>query len=346
MGTLYHLSGWRNVIADTYGHDTYYLVAERAEAPSGNGIPKESTARIAGVLPLVHLKHFVFGNNLISMPFLDYGGVLADSREIEELLLAEAVGIGRDAGVAQIELRHLQPLPWLEDFRLEPAVKVFSRSHKVRMLLELPGSFDLLMKSFKSKLRSQIARPAKSGLTARIGHLEYLDQFYEVFAVNMRDLGSPVHSSTLMLNVMREFRDSARICMVFDGEEPVAGSVVVGFQDTLENPWASSLRKYKQLSPNMLLYKTMLEYACYSGFTKFDFGRSTPNEGTYNFKIQWGADSVPLHWHSIHLREFNGDAANRPVEQPGLRRFISYWRKMPVGLTKVIGPRIRMHIGL
>ncbi len=200
------------------------------------------------------------------------------------------------------------------------------------------------MKSFKSKLRSQIRKPIKEGLCAKIGGLELLDDFYDVFSVNMRDLGSPVHSKKLMQNVLEEFTGSAKIVVVYKGEEPVACSMIAGYKDTLENPWASALREYSRLSPNMLLYWAMLEYACDNSYDYFDFGRSSPNEGTYKFKEQWGAKAAPLHWHYISL---NGQQLGEETsEKTKFEKAIWYWQKIPVPITKIIGPMIRKHIGL
>ena len=219
-----------------------------------------------------------------------------------------------------------------------------TRSHKVRMLLHLPESSDTLMKSFKAKLRSQIKKPMKDGLTAKVGQSEYLEEFYDIFCVNMRDLGSPVHSIKLIENVLQKFRDRARIFLVHKNGTPLAGSVALGFKDVLQNPWASSLREYQRLNPNMLLYWTMLEYACNHGYSLFDFGRSSPDEGTYKFKKQWGARPETLHWHYLSL---NGNVFTEETpEKSRFARAIEYWKKLPVPLTKIIGPMIRKHIGL
>ena len=113
------------------------------------------------------------------------------------------------------------------------------------------------MKSFKSKLRSQIKKPIKEGLEAKVGGPELLEDFYKVFLINMRDLGSPVHSKKLMQNVLVAFLDKAKIIVVYKDRDPLACSLIIEFNDTLENPWASSLREYSRLSPNMLLYWTM-----------------------------------------------------------------------------------------
>jgi len=211
------------------------------------------------------------------------------------------------------------------------------------MLLELPESSDVLMESFRSKLRSQIKKPLKEGLYAKVGGLELLDDFYSVFSTNMRDLGSPVHSKKLMLNILMELQES-RIVTIYKDAQPLAASMVIGFKDTLKNPWASSLRGYSKLSPNMLLYWAMLEYACNSGFKYFDFGRSSPEEGTYKFKEQWGGEQVALNWHYISL-----DGQPIDPETWGKSKFekaIKLWKKLPIPITTTIGPRIRKYIGL
>ena len=64
----------------------------------------------------------------------------------------------------------------------------------------------------------------------------------------------------------------------------------------IEIPWASSIRDFNPLCPNHLLYWHAMETAVAEGVDVFDFGRSTPGEGTFKFKEQWGAEPVPLHW--------------------------------------------------
>ena len=389
QATLYHLSGWRNVTEKTYGHKTYYLMAFRdtpesnlpgpaAELPTVSHKLDPTSNRlglsalsleldrdsdpIVGILPLVHLKHFIFGNSLISIPFFDLGGILAEDEDVEEALLSEAIELGRNRNVDSIELRQTEPIS--SQCPRGPSADVYSskltadslqlptvpwtaqiRTHKARMLLKLPESSENLMSSFNSKLRSQIRKPIKEGLTARIGGIEFLDDFYEVFSVNMRDLGSPVHKRHLFSSVLEEFPESARIVVIYNQNRPVAGSMIVGFRDILENPWASALREYNRLSPNMFLYWTMLEYACDNGFTFFDFGRSTPGEGTYKFKEQWGATPYPLHWCYLS----SNDHALPDEDEPEKSRFdrgIHYWKKLPVPVTRMLGPMIRKHIGL
>jgi hypothetical protein len=67
--TFFHRAGWQEVIEEAFGHRTHYLFAER------NG-------RIAGVLPLGHIKSRLFGNALISTPFSVYGGIATQDSEV------------------------------------------------------------------------------------------------------------------------------------------------------------------------------------------------------------------------------------------------------------------------
>jgi serine/alanine adding enzyme len=251
--SLYHLYEWRDVIEGAYGLSTHYLM-----------LTARKSGEVLGVLPLVHLKHFAFGNQLVSMPFADGGGILARSTDAARLLASGAERIASGCGAEAVELRQEFPLPFADEAGLA-ASGAASEARKVRMLLGLPGTSAQLARGFKSKLRSQINRPLKEGCSVRIGGLELLEDFYKVFLINMRDLGSPVHSKELMRHVLEAFPEHSRIFAVHHAGRPIAASLVIGFNGVLRNPWAASDRCYAAMSPNMLLYSRMLEFACDTG---------------------------------------------------------------------------------
>jgi CelD/BcsL family acetyltransferase involved in cellulose biosynthesis len=148
----------------------------------------------------------------------------------------------------------------------------------------------------------------------------------------------------LMRHVLSELSEFSRIIVVYKSKIPVASALVMGYKKILRNPWASSDHKYASLGPNMLLYLRMLEYGCDNGYQVFDFGRSTIGEGTYRFKEQWGAAPAPLHWYLISLNGKSLDPEQSATER--FERAAHYWRKLPLLVTKIIGPRIRKHISL
>ena len=105
----------------------------------------------------------------------------------------------------------------------------------------------------------------------------------------MRDLGSPVHSPDFFDAIFDEFNDCAKIMLVRKDEGVIGGAVCLFFKGSMIVPWASSLREYFSLRPNNLLYWEMIRWGCKNGYQRFDFGRSSPDSGTYRFKKQWGA---------------------------------------------------------
>jgi serine/alanine adding enzyme len=310
-----HLWAWKRVIEESFGHGTDYLIAQ------------DSQQRINGILPLARLRSRLFGDFMVSVPYLNYGGPCADDDDVARQLTAEAVSLAAARRVHHLEVR-------TDDAR-DLSLRV--RSAKASMRLALPASADELLRRFPSKLRSQIKRSQQESMAVRVGRVDELDAFYEVFASNMRDLGTPVYSKRFFATILKELPESW-ICSVTLRDEPVAAGFLIGFRDTLEIPWASSLRRYSRLSPNMLLYWSVLKYACERGYAQFDFGRSTPDSGPYKFKAQWGASPVPLNWHYwVH------DGAALPDLSPVNPRYqlaIRVWQHLPVALTKIIGPPI------
>jgi FemAB-related protein (PEP-CTERM system-associated) len=337
--SIYHLTSWLKAIENAYGHKTYYLIC------LGKSDRSSANEEVLGILPLVHMKHVLFGNRLVSVPYSDYGGILASGEEPARALMVEAAKLAEHLQCNEIELRHRESLPQANDCSLlNGAFTPLTKSHKVRLVLNLPDSSEKLINSFKPKLRSQIRKPQKAGLHAAIGGSELLEHFYQVFSVNMRDLGSPVHSRRLMQDIMQHMGDAARIFVIYKDSRPLSCSMVIGYRNILANPWASSLKSFNALSPNMLLYWKMLEYACDHGFALFDFGRSTPFGGTYRFKQQWGAEDHPLSWQ--YLRIGKKSAISEDIEDSKTSAAINLWKRLPVPLANLCGPYIRKHISL
>lgn len=317
ISSCYHQIGWKDVIERSFGHKTHYLLSE------------DRQENVKGILPLVHLKSLLFGNFLVSLPYFNYGGICADNMEVYTRLMEEAIRIAGREKAGHMELRDTR--------LLESALQV--KTSKVSMQLEIPLTFDELWRSFPAKLRSQIRRPQKEGMYARIGREEELEGFYEIFSINMRDLGTPVYPRVFFKSILEAFPDSSRICTVYTRKgQPVASGFVVGFKERLEIPWASSLRDYNQYSPNMLLYWSLLKFACENGCKVFDFGRSTRDQGTYKFKEQWGAKPVQLYWY--YWMRNSSPLPDLNPENPKYRTAINIWKRLPVGLTRLIGPFI------
>jgi len=317
--SAYHAPAWLDVIGRAFGHDTTYLAAE-------------SGGLISGVLPLVFFKSRLFGRFAVSVPFVNYGGVVADNSEAARALVDRAIEETRRAGGSHLELRHTG--------RLFP--ELTARRHKVAMTLDLEGTPERLWDRLDRKVRNQVRKAEKSGLAAQHGGGELLEAFYTVFAHNMRDLGTPVYSAQFFKEVLSAFPDRARVFLIVHAGRPVAASIVHWHASTIEVPWASSIRAFNPLCANVLLYWHMLEFAVARGFRRFDFGRSTPGEGTFHFKRQWGAEPQELVWEYWAAK--GASIPDLSPKNPTFALAIKTWQRLPLPVATTLGPHIVRNI--
>jgi serine/alanine adding enzyme len=315
--THFHLYGWRAVMERVFGHECIYLAAH------------DDGGALAGVLPLVRVKSILFGHFLVSMPFLNYGGPLGTADAIVALV-AHASDIARDSGAKLLELRSRIPLP----------IELPVSHRKITVLLDLPTSEPALMKQLDAKLRSQVRRPQKEGVTVKFG-ADQIAPFFDVFAQHMRDLGTPTQSRLLFDTIAAIFPDDAWFGCAWHEGRPVACGCAFEWGNEVEMTWASSLNTYKRIAPNMLLYYRFMERAIDAGLTTFNFGRTSPNSGTHKFKLQWGARDEQLWWYDR--------AASEEVKTPsptdsGYSWGPRIWKRLPTSVATMLGPRIVRYI--
>lgn len=317
----FHAYPWRNVIWSALKHRPHYLIARR------QGV-------VTGILPLFEVNSHLFGRSLISLPFLNGGGVLTDDDASVVALLRHAYDLMQKGDYCYTELRHREAFPKVDG--------LVCRQHKVAMRLPLPEDPQQLFEGFKGTIRNRIRRPAKLGARAQLINgqnvVEHdIDAFYQVFAENMRDLGTPVLPKALFRETTKAFGGQAWLAIVWMDGHPAAVGLMVGFGKAIEMIWASSLRCFNRLSVNMLLYWEAQRNAIEQGYKIFDFGRCTADSPTFRFKAQWGAKPAPLHWYYL------GDKKNIPDVSPTNPRFhlaVRAWQNLPIPVANRIGPVI------
>lgn len=317
--TLGHDWKWRAIIRNAYGHDSVYLIARQS------GV-------VRGILPLIVVDGPLLGTSLASMPFLDYGGICADDQDVVRRLVQEVHRLSASSTSMAIELRQMTEVPELPEPHCD----------KVTMMLDLTGGEVGIWKALPAKVRNQVRKAEKSGLSTVVGGRELVEEFYQVFVVNMRDLGSPVHSLSFFTGMATEFGFQLRVRLVREGNKTVGGLISLCFKDTVVVPWASALREYFPKCPNNLLYWQEIQDSCVRGFKSFDFGRSSVGSGTYEFKRQWGARAVPLYWYVLADNPGSGNTIDGTSLKYRLLREV--WRRLPLGVTAALGPRIRKYL--
>ena len=315
----YHRWEWKRVIENTFGWHTLFLLAADGQ-------------KVMGILPLALQDSWLFGRWLSSVPIVQGGGIAAETPEAGQALLEAAIRLTVQLRAKYLELRN-SPVRGLG---------LQTRSDKVRAVLEIAPNTSVMWNHLDPKVRNLVRKGINNGLSAEFGRAELIDEFYRIFARNMRDLGTPVYGKSLFAEVTSAFPEDSRICLVRHQGKTIAAAFLLGFRRTIESLWASSFRESLSLSPNMFLYWNVIAFASQHGYQVLDFGRSTTGSSTHRFKMQWGTSDIPLFW-SYWLP--------RGRELPSMDRHntkfhaaIRLWRKLPVGLANRVGPRLVRHL--
>jgi FemAB-related protein (PEP-CTERM system-associated) len=315
--TFFHQIQYKKVIEESLGHKAYYLIASKDGC-------------IVGVLPCFLVRSKLFGSCLVSLPFCDYGGVLADDPVIERALFDKALQIASNENAQFMEFRCRYPnklgLLWNMD--------------KVNLRLPLKTEKEV-WQDLSSKVRNQVRKAQKSGLGFEVGDINQLPNFYKVYSINMRDLGTPVYPMSLFGAFLKHFHLSSEILLITHEGKVIGGAIAIYFKNAMEVPWASSLRSYFKYCPNNLLYWSAISKGCNMGLEYFDFGRSTKDSSKYMFKKQWGAHDEQLFYQFIPVK---GKVVSMDPSNLRYKMGVNLWKKLPLFMANVIGPCISKYI--
>lgn len=315
--TFYHLYEWKKIYEESYKLKTYYLGFYQSD-------------KLVGILPSVVINRPFAKSFIVSLPFSNYAGLLIDHSFSRELILESLLTFLKSKNLSGFENRHI-------------CFNENNNSEEVTLKRKLPTTADILWKDLDAKVRNQIRKAQRSGLNLKWG-INQLDELYNIYSHNMLLLGTPVHSRLFLDCIFRSLKNNVDILTIRQNEKAIAAMLLVKFKKQLSDPMASSLKKYLPLNPNMLLYWGALEYGCKNGYEEFDFGRSNVNSGTYNFKLQWDAQSYNLSYdfYSFDSNERKSTIASYRGNQAKI--FSNIWKKIPYFISLWIGPKLRKYI--
>ncbi len=318
-GTVFHLTQWKQVVEEAFGHPSFYLVAE-----DGQG-------RISGVLPMFQVKSRLFGNYMVSVPFAELGGPLSDSPEVARTLMAEAEKVATRAGVDYLELKNAAPAG---EYATKDLYFNFSK--------ELDPDPEANLAAIPRKQRAMVRKGIKNELIAETG-LHLLSEFYEVIARSYHSLGTPVFPQSFFAKFLQVFGESANVLLVRTPErKPVAGVLTFYFRDRVMPFYAGSLYEARALAPNDFMYWALMKDGCEKGYRIFDFGRSKADTGSFSFKKHWGFEPRPLAYQYLLVRA--DEMPNLSPANPKYKKKIEMWRRMPFGMTKILGPPLAKYL--
>jgi len=318
-GTFFHLSGWRRVLEQAFGHRTFYLYVER-------------DGRIAGVLPLTQVKSRLFGNTLISNAFCVEGGIVAADDEAADALRGKCESLARELNVDSIELRSGAGGSdgWV---RKEGLYVVFRKA--------LSPDVEANLKAVPRKQRAMVRKGITNGLVSELD--DDASRLHHVYAQSVHHLGTPVFPKRYFELLKSVFGPACDIVTIVHGKEAVASVLNFYFRDQVLPYYGGGSAAARQLAANDFMYWEVMRRACERGFRLFDFGRSKIDTGAYHFKKNWAFEPTPLVYQVLPVARQEIRDVN-PLN-PKYRAMIAVWQRLPLGMTKLLGPHIVRSIG-
>ena len=334
--SFFHLTGWKNAVEKNFGHKAHYAMAMRDE-------------KICGILPLIEIKSRFFGHALVSIPYAVYGGIAALDKESHYSLRRCAETLAELIHVDYLELRNVcssslfklsEPNAYLNSLGV-PSDLNYSKWNSKNLYVTFKREiFDTVtgnLEAIPRKQRAMVRKGEKYGLSSKIGTIEDLEQFYGIYATNVRDLGSPVYPLSFLHSLMENFSD-AFILSIWKGGEMVAGVLTFVHKDTLLPYYGGGLREYFEYAINDFMYWELMKYGCENGFKVFDFGRSKKETGSYRFKKHWGFEPSDLDYQCFLVKA--KEMPNVSPVNPKYQFMISVWKRLPLAVTNWLGPKL------
>jgi FemAB-related protein (PEP-CTERM system-associated) len=318
-GTFFHLSGWRQVAVDAFGHSPHYLTTQEAGA-------------ITGLLPLTEIKSRLFGHSLISTAFCVGGGPLWSNDGALSQLLHEGEEQARALGASYIELRDTQAAAsdWIGRSDLYAGFAGPIAADEAENLKQIPR-----------KQRAVVRKTLTAGLTVSIDNA--IDPFFQLYARNMRDHGTPALPRRFFSTVLKTFGTDCEILTVHLDGRPVSSVLSYFFRDRVLPYYTGSMPEARATGANDHMYWSLMRRAVERGCSTFDFGRSKVGTGPYNFKRNWGFEPRPI---THQYRMLDGQALpNINPTNPRYALFIRTWQKLPLPVANLISPLLSRYLG-
>ena len=319
QATFFHRAGWQRILRKAFGHDTYFLYAE-------------SEGRIQGVLPLAHIKSWLFGSSLTSLPFAVYGGVAAENDAAAQALEKEAQRLAQQLGVKHLEMRNVaaRNADW-------PAQDLYVTFRK-----EILAEEEANMLAIPRKQRAMVRKGIKNGLTSAID--PQVDRFFALYADNVHRHGTPAMPKRYFQALRDEFGDDCEVLTVTAPDGRLLSSVMsFYFRDEVLPYYAGDDEAARDLAANDFKYWELMRLACARGLKVFDYGRSKQGTGSFSFKKNWGFEPAALHYEYC-LYKRDGVPQNNPANAK-YKLLIETWRRLPIGMANWLGPYVVKSLG-
>lgn len=326
--TIYHDIAWREIFGRALGYRSYYLVAE-----AGDGA-------VTGILPLFRVPSLLGRPRLVSVPFRDRGGVVADDTESFRALVDAATSMLGRLGGAGLELKTLVPYP--EDALRDTGLRrVDHWLHSRVDLAEIANR--TLQKALRDKMRA-----IRQGIEAGLHFEDMTDRpdavarWHRVYSASQHSLGVPAFSRRFFEAMIASLapRGLLRLYVVTNAAgKDVAATIVLNDRHVSIYAYSASDPAERSTRPNDFMLYNLYGALIQAGQLAFDFGADSPDqEGLLRFKRKWQASQQPIPFYYLG----KGDPADTDSSSHRFDLARGIVRAMPLAASRaLLAPLVR-----
>lgn len=311
-GTVFHSLRWQEVLSRAYHRPHFHLAARGRDG-------------FHGILSLYRVRTLSGKKHLYSLPFTAYGGMLADGPETAQALRDSALELARREEAGMVHLRNVT----------DSGLELPGSDLNVRFAKPLPQTEAACLESIPRKSRATIR---KSMSNYGLGYEVNRDwgALWELHAVNLKRLGTPVFPREYFRHIMEVMGDDADILFVTYQGKRICGVMNFYYKDVCNPYFSGSLSEYNFTGCNNYMYYALMCHALTRKSKHFEFGKSRKGSGSYDFKSNMGFEPTPLPFQFIF--NLSREKPNFNPSNPKLALFLKMWSSQPLWTSKIVGP--------
>ena len=321
--SAFHTPGWLEALRRTYGYEPVVLTTSPPRADLANG------------LAFCHVRSWLTGRRMVSLPFSDHCQPLVDTpEELAEL----AAAWRRDVDRSSCKYLELRPLSLRAASELGLGEMASYAFHTVDLRSDLETTF---RRFHKDSIQRKIRRAEREALDYEVGRTPTLvEKFYGLLLLTRLRFKLPPQPLSWFQNLASLLGDHLQIHVASKDGQPISAILTLRHKRTLVYKYGCSDSRFNNLGGTALLFWRAIQAAKEHGAEELDLGRSDwDNPGLITFKSRWGAGPSSLTYYRYPHAVSSGRGTRWKA------RLTPLFSRVPAGLQPAIGRLLYRHLG-
>lgn len=285
-----------------------------------------------GIAIFSYIPKFLFPARLLCDAYFTDSFFYTEDQYIENTLLKAIHNYAQDQKISFVEIKN-KTLQLMNG--LIAKENIYASFEK-----DLPSDQKLLLHSIPRKKRADIRKALNNNALIFHENIPFND-FYNIYTQAQRDLGTPTHARSFY----KRITDHSHYLLSGVSYKGNIIAVCLSFimKDRILAYYGGALEQARPLHAFDLMYYYLMCWGIRNQKTYFDFGRSKYNTGSFAYKTYWGIQ--PKARHHIFMTIDGQDLPDTTPKNKTFQTRIKMWKKMPLWLTRLVGPFIIKYIG-